>query len=61
MFLIMNVYKIRSHLNKQSKDLSKRVTSKKVNLYTHGKVTYVCKLLFYSFTEIFTLLLNKHT
>ncbi len=31
---------------KQSKDLSKRVTSKKVNLYTNGKVIYVYKLLF---------------
>jgi len=44
-------------LFQQSKDLSKRVTSKKVNLYTYGKVTYVYKLLFYFFTRLLRSLL----
>jgi hypothetical protein len=35
----MIVFNSRIENLEQSKDLSKRVTSKKVNLYTHGKVT----------------------
>ncbi len=46
----LHLIEIAINSQKQSKDLSKRVTSKKVNLQTYGKVIYVYKLLFYSFT-----------